>query len=118
MKQIDITSILSQDLISRPAAHDLLDYCIAVHEGNIIIDFSNVKFATRSFIDEFYNLFLKNSTALPFKLNLEHLPEDINIMISSVSRTQYRTHVIAPTQNRIDFNSVEDLFAYIDKISV
>lgn len=118
MKQIDITSILSQDLVSRPAAHDLLDYCTAVHEGHIIIDFSKVKFATRSFIDEFYNLFIKNSTSLPFKLELEHLPEDINLMISSVSRTQYRNHVIAPTQNRIDFKSMDELFAYIDKISV
>lgn len=118
MKQIDITSILSQDLVSRPAAHDLWDYCIAVHEGNIVIDFSNVKFATRSFIDEFYNIFLKNSTSLPFKLKLEHIPEDINIMISSVSRTQYRNHVIAPTQNRIDFNSMEELFTYIERSSI
>lgn len=118
MKLVDITNILSQDLVSRPAARDLLNYCMAVHEGYIIMDFSNVKFATRSFIDEFYNLFLKNSESLPFKINIEKVPEDINIMISSVSRTQNRNHIIAPTQNRIDFHSVDELYAYINTISL
>jgi len=34
---------------------------------DVVLDFSNVKFATRSFIDEFYNLFMKNPSANTFK---------------------------------------------------
>ncbi len=57
MTTIDITRILSQDLKSRSRANDLLLFIKNSNESEVTIDFRNVMFATRSFIDEFYNLF-------------------------------------------------------------
>lgn len=59
MKTIDNTEILSQDLKSRMRAKDLKEYVDNCQVSEIILDFQKVNFATRSFIDEFYNLFLK-----------------------------------------------------------
>ena len=59
MKTIDIAAILSPDLKSRMRAQDLKQYIENSEADAVELDFQNVKFATRSFIDEFYNLFLK-----------------------------------------------------------
>jgi len=37
------------------------------------VDFKDIKFATRSFIDEFYNLFLKDASSLPFKVEITNV---------------------------------------------
>ena len=48
---IDITNLLSADLKSRYAVNDLLLFINNTEGDDIVIDFANVKFATRSFID-------------------------------------------------------------------
>ena len=57
MKTIDIAAILSPDLKSRMRAQDLKQYIENSEADAVEFDFQNVNFATRSFIDEFYNLF-------------------------------------------------------------
>ena len=57
MKTIDVTEILSTELRSRNRVADLLLFVKNTQEKEIVLDFRNVKFATRSFIDEFYNSF-------------------------------------------------------------
>lgn len=52
---------------------------------SVVIDFQGVKFATRSFIDEFYNLFLKTPDANAFRVELANVPADIKAMLDSVS---------------------------------
>ena len=49
-----ISRILSRDLMSRPLADDFYNYIKNSNDTEIIIDFSDVHFATRSFMDEFY----------------------------------------------------------------
>ena len=51
---LDITTILSQDLKSRFAVNDLFLYIKNAGSESIVIDFANVKFATRSFVDEYH----------------------------------------------------------------
>lgn len=64
VKTIDITELLTPDLKSRLRARDLKDYVDNKQDSEIKLDFQKVNFATRSFIDEFYNLFLKDPSSL------------------------------------------------------
>ncbi|MBO5941848.1 MAG: hypothetical protein J6Q63_01010 [Bacteroidales bacterium] len=117
MITIDITSILSPDLKSRSRANDLMLFIKNSNESEVVIDFSKVMFATRSFIDEFYNLFLKDASSLPFKVEITNVPEDIQAMITSVSKTQTKVKTIRPTSNVLNFENVDDLLKYMSTVA-
>lgn len=116
---IDITKLLSSDLKSRSRANDLLLYVHNCAEQEVVLDFQNVKFATRSFIDEFYNIFIKNASILPFDLKIDNVPEDIQAMLNSVSGTQKRVNcrIIEATANVKSFDSVDTMLAYMNTIA-
>ena len=89
MKTIDITTVLSPDLKSRSTVADLLLYVLNSNEQEIQIDFSRVLFATRSFMDEYYNTFVNDHGKLNgIKVESINLPEDIQYMLNVVSQTQ------------------------------
>ena len=89
MKIIDITSVLSNDLKSRIAVEDLLLYVKNTHEAEVSIDFSKVLFATRSFMDEYYNTFVNDHGKLNgIKVESINLPDDVLYMLNVVSKTQ------------------------------
>ena len=113
MRTIDITEILSQDLKSRMRAKDLKDYVDNIQENEIKLDFQKVNFATRSFIDEFYNLFLKDPSSLSYSLEIINVPADINKMIETVSRTQVRKSVLPSKSEEIYFDDVDELINYL-----
>lgn len=117
MITIDITSILSPDLKSRSRANDLMLFVKNSNESEVIIDFSKVLFATRSFIDEFYNLFLKDATSLPFNIEITNVPEDIQAMITSVSKTQTKVKTIRPTSKVDVFDNVDDLLNFMNTVA-
>jgi len=50
---IKLTNLLGKDLRSRSSVADLLLFIKNTGESSFIIDFSDVQFVTRSFIDEF-----------------------------------------------------------------
>lgn len=112
MRTIDITEILSPDLKSRMRAQDLKLFVENCKE-DVVLDFSNVKFATRSFIDEFYNLFMKNPSVNTFKVEITNVPEDINTMLETVSRTQTRVKIIPSHTREMSFKNVDDLVNYL-----
>ena len=113
MKTIDITQILSPDLKSRARVHDLELFIQNSGEDVVVLDFCNVQFATRSFVDEFYNLFLKSPENLTFRVEITNVPEDINTILESVSRTQTRAKVIPARIPEKSFHSVDELVKYI-----
>lgn len=119
MITIDITRLLSQDLKSRSRAQDLLLYVQNCDEQEVVIDFQNVKFATRSFIDEFYNLFIKDTSNLPFKVEIDNVPEDIQIMLNSVSNTQTKSknRTINATADVIKFDSMDSMLKYMSTVA-
>ena len=117
MKTIDITRILSPDLKSRSRANDLMLFIKNSDESEVTIDFRNVAFATRSFIDEFYNLFIKDSSSLPFKMDITNVPEDIKAMLDSVGKTQNKAKTIRPTANVMTFDNVDDALEYMNGIA-
>lgn len=87
MRTFYIAQILSSDLMSRPLARDFYDYIKNTEETDVVIDFSGVNFATRSFMDEFYNIFIKPSD-LPFKVSVVNMPSDVETTLSAVQTTQ------------------------------
>ena len=116
MKTIDIAQILTPDLKSRMRAHDLKLLVENSGEHDVEFDFCNVKFATRSFIDEFYNLFLKHPEANAFRVELTNMPEDIKTMLDAVSRTQVRAKVIPSQTTEVSFKDVNEFVHYLSTV--
>ena len=116
MKTIDISQILTPDLKSRMRAQDLRLLMENSEENAFVVDFQGVKFATRSFIDEFYNLFLKNPSANAFTVEITNVPEDIKAMFDAVSRTQVKAKVIPSKTPEVIFKNVDEFLHYISSI--
>ena len=116
MKKIDIASILSPDLKSRMRAQDLKALIDNSGADAVEMDFLGVKFATRSFIDEFYNLFLKTPEANTFRVELINVPSDIKAMLDSVSRTQVRAKVIPSQSQEVAFKDVREFLNYFSTV--
>ena len=87
--RIDITTILSQDLKSRLAVNDLLMYIQNTGSKSVVVDFAKVEFATRSFIDEYYNVIM-NGSSFDIKIKTVNIPEDIQMVFDVVKRTQHK----------------------------
>ena len=81
MKTIDVEQILSPDLKSRMRAQDLRQLIVNSETDAVELDFRGVKFATRSFIDEFYNLFFPASTP---EVSFKDAREFLNFLSTSV----------------------------------
>ena len=113
MKTIDIAQILSPDLKSRMRAQDLKLLMVNSGEDAFELDFSHVKFATRSFMDEFYNLFLKEPKANAFSVTVTNVPEDIKALLDAVSRTQVNATVISSDIPEVTFKSVAEMLKYL-----
>ena len=113
MKTIDIAQILSPDLKSRMRAQDLKLLMVNSGEDAFELDFSHVKFATRSFMDEFYNLFLKDPQANAFDVTVTNVPEDIKAMLDAVSRSQVKATVIPSDTPEVTFNNVKDFMNFL-----
>lgn len=113
MRTIDITEVLSPDLKSRVRVHDLKLFIENSGDKDVVLDFSKVKFATRSFMDEFYNVFMKNPVMNSFTVTLTNIPEDINLMLESVSKTQTKAKVIPTTTRTTSFSSLEEAISFL-----
>lgn len=118
MRTIDITQILSPDLKSRLRVNDLRLFIENSQEDAVILDFSNVKFATRSFIDEFYNVFMKNASALAYRVTITNVPEDINKILESVSHTQTRFKTIPAQIPERSFKTADELIRYLSSANI
>ena len=57
---INIAKVLSQDIISRSRARGLMAYIVERELTDVELDFKDIKFATRSFIDEFTSVPLRD----------------------------------------------------------
>ena len=113
MKTIDVAMILSPDLKSRMRAQDLKLFIENSYDKDFTLDFANVKFATRSFMDEFYNLFIKDDSSRAYTVKLVNVPEDIKLMLDSVSRTQVKAHTIKANTPEVSFKDVNDLLRFL-----
>lgn len=118
MKTIDIAQILIPDLKSRMRMQDLRLLMENSDDDAFVVDFQGVKFATRSFIDEFYNLFLKNPDANAFTVEITNVPEDIKAMLDAVSRTQVKVKVIPSQIPEVIFKNVEEFLHFLSSVAL
>lgn len=118
-KVVDITTFAGRDLKSRITVRNLYD-SIFDHddvEMSVKIDFINVNFATRSFIDEFYNVFLNSAT---IKTELVNVSPEIQEMIKAVKSTQRKTKTafVKPYMDSVvEFSSISEANKYLHSLS-
>ena len=115
---LDITDILSQDLKSRSTVADLRVFIEHQQAVNVMIDFSKVLFATRSFIDEYYNQFIKDGGNIPQKhVETIHVPDDIQSIIHAVSQTQKgEKKETTPKGSVASFSTVRELNSFLTSL--
>lgn len=87
MKTIDITTILGSELKSRTSARDFAKYLKNMEIREAQVDFAHVKSVTRSFMDEFYYLMVKEGNALGVQLELVHMGEQAQGFLKAVKQT-------------------------------
>ncbi|MBO8482719.1 MAG: DUF4325 domain-containing protein [Bacteroidetes bacterium] len=108
MNTFYIAEILSSDLMSRPLADDFYNYIRNSKENKVIIDFSGVHFATRSFMDEFYVLFQEHMKKS--EVELSNLPPDVEKTLEAVKATQNKKKIVSDdiivkTKNILDLEN-------------
>jgi|WetSurMetagenome_2_1015567.scaffolds.fasta_scaffold13810_2 hypothetical protein len=98
---IDITAILGQELKSRSYVSDFALYIKNLNMKDVKVDFSKVTYATRSFIDEYYNIFIKNHNTLENNIHVENIniSSDIQAIFNAVSNTQNGENKKRSSQN-------------------
>ena len=115
-RTIDITSVIAVDLRSRSTVHDLLQLIQNSGEKKVVLDFSKVEFATRSFVDEFYNVFIKKPVE-GVDIKFENMPDELVKMLEVVKQTQNGK----PSQEKIAdaecFDTVEDFCNYCSQLA-
>lgn len=87
MKTIDITNILGSELKSRTSARDFAKYLDNMQIQEALVDFSHVKSVTRSFMDEFYYLLVRNDNAQGVRLELTNMGEQSKEFLRAVKKT-------------------------------
>lgn len=111
---IDIAKCLTPELMSRAKVQVLKDYINSLQSKQVSVDFSHVAFATRSFMDEFFNAFLKTPEDSNVKIELVNVPEDIAAMLNAVSKTQHGVKkTIQPTADTKNFSSAEEAISFL-----
>lgn len=114
---IDIAVCIGRDLKSRIAVKNLYDMIQNQNLKEVKIDFRNVNFATRSFMDEFYNLFIANAD---LNVELINLSPELKAMLDAVKSTQHRPTKSAekiPSDSDIKFSSISQVNKYLDELS-
>lgn len=115
-RTIDITSVISVDLRSRSTVHDLLQLIENSGEKEVVLDFSKVEFATRSFVDEFYNVFIKKPVE-GIDIKFINMPTDLKDMLEVVKQTQNGK----PSKEKIakaeTFDTVEEFAAFCSQLA-
>lgn len=116
-KVIDITTFTGRDLKSRIAVRELRDMILKQNISSLAIDFKNVSFATRSFMDEFYNLIIVNSD---IRTELLHVSPEIQAMLDAVKLTQQRKKPNMTQRNAekvMQFSTISEVNKFLNSLS-
>ena len=87
MNTIDITTILGAELKSRTSARDFAKYLKNMRITKAQVDFSKVKSVTRSFMDEFYHLLVRQGNAQGMHLKLVNMDRQAQEYLKAVMLT-------------------------------
>ena len=106
-KIIDITSYIGSDLKSRSSVRLLLHEVNKIDNTSLKIDFKNVDFASRSFMDEFYNQFIVNKE---LDVTLVNVSPELQQLIDSVKSTQNKSKTYMCCIFKLQFFQVQNFF--------
>ncbi len=115
MKTIDITTILGSDLKSRTSARDFAKYLQNMGIAQVEIDFTHVKSVTRSFMDEFYHLLLRDNNAQGVQLEIINMDEQTQEFLKAVKKTADAPRkMVAPDDARfLNPDTLQQLSEYL-----
>ena len=118
MKTIDITTILGAELKSRASARDLATYLNNMEVGEVCVDFSRVNSVTRSFMDEFYQLFLKKGSVQNIIVHVQGMNQQADAFLKSVELTSVRPRPAIDTSDArfVNIMTVQELSEYLASI--
>lgn len=118
VKVIDISQKINRDLKSRVLVRKLYDEMIDLEIKKILFDFKNVNSVSRSFMDEFYNVFYINSI---IDTKIKNLSPDLERLFEVVRSTQKRSkskHVKTKSDKSVvQFTSISELMEYLNHLS-
>lgn len=115
---IDISLFAGSELKSRATVSKIIAIVDHSCEKNIVFDFSNVKFATRSFLDEFYNTFLNNNDKGVI-VEVINMSENVASLLKSVKSTQNKSKSHFSLTNKVlRFSSVSEINRYLSTLSM
>ncbi len=115
--KINISLKLNRNLKSRVVVKNLFDEMVSQNIKSITFDFKDVSFVTRSFMDEFYNKFLNNSS---INTGIENLAPHLEQLLDAVKSTQKkspRLYKKVPDSSVMSFYSIPEVIEYLDKLS-
>lgn len=96
---INISEVFSaQSLVTRQAARDLFEIVVKNPNDNIILDFTNIDYASRSFFDEL-NSFEKEYKSLGKKVEMQNINPQL-VSLYNLVRTRIKS------SSRISYKSV------------
>ena len=118
MKTIDITTILGAELKSRTSARDFATYLNNMKIGEVCVDFSRVNSVTRSFMDEFYQLFLKKDGARTTNVLIQGMNQQTEAFLKSVELTSAHPRPSVETSDArfVNIQTVQQLSEYLASI--
>lgn len=115
--KIDIAKQIGENLKSRVLVRDLFDLILNLEVESLVFDFRNVSFASRSFMDEFFNIFLKSTE---FKTKLIHLSPELQTLLDTVRETQHRPKnykLKKNSDNVKSFSSIAEINEFLSSLS-
>lgn len=107
-KTLKISEIISTDIRSR-ANINIINSALDGIKGNVILDFSNVTFVSRSFADELYNLLNENKN-----LSISNMTDFVSSMYNIVCEGRKSKRVFESQQSEIkEFDDMNSLAVFL-----
>lgn len=110
-KIINISTLISTDIRSRANANIIRSVIDGIDDG-IILDFKDVTFVSRSFMDEVYNVMEEHE-----KIRLINMSDFVKTMFDAVTRGRKSKRTLPDSGSEIkvlkDMKSLESFFATI-----
>ena len=111
--RIFIVDVLSPNLQSRTEVKTLAAHIRKMKYERVIIDFTHVQFATRSFIDEFYNVFLQDENVA-----IDNVPKDIRQLLDVVEKTQHKSKNTVTDNTVVRCETLSDVQRLLNSLSI
>lgn len=96
---------------------DLALYITNTGAQSVVVDFGKVQFVTRSFVDEFYNTFIKQAPT-GVQVELSNVSEDIQAVFEAVKSTQTKKKPVANTGSVRSFDTISQLRDFLSGLAL